>query len=152
MRVTSHPRHDYLNWFLRLVVGGAFVFAGALKIADPTKFSMDVGNYRLVPHEMINLVAIFVPWIELTAGSFVLLGVWLRAGALVLTGLTVLFLVVIISALARGLNIECGCFGTIGGKHVGLVNLGIDATLLFLAMLLTRRSKDCPANEFLGEK
>jgi hypothetical protein len=45
------------------------------------------------------------------------------------------------------LNIECGCFGTVGGQHVGLVNLAIDATLFFLAALLARRSKDCPVKE-----
>jgi len=49
------------------------------------------------------------------------------------------------------LNIECGCFGTIGGKHIGLVNLAIDATLLFLAALWARRSKDCPAKEIFRE-
>jgi hypothetical protein len=46
-----------------------------------------------------------------------------RPAPVVITSLTVLFFAVIVSALARGLNIECGCFGTIGGKHVGRVNL-----------------------------
>lgn len=124
--------------------------AGTLKIADPAKFALDVSNYRLVPHELINLVAILVPWIEITAGAFVLAGIWLRAAALVITGLTVMFFVVIVSALARGLNIECGCFGTIGGKHIGLVNLAIDCTLLLLATLLARRSKDFPANKIFS--
>ena len=146
------PSHqDRLTWILRLVVGGMFIFAGALKIGDPAKFALDVSNYRLVPHELINLVAILVPWIEITAGSFVLAGIWLRAAALVITSLTVMFLFVIVSALARGLNIECGCFGTIGGQHVGLVNLAIDATLFFLAAFLAGRARDCPANEIFRE-
>ncbi len=144
------PRHrNLLDWILRLLVGGAFVFAGVLKIVDPAKFASDVANYRLVPHELTNLVAILVPWIEFTTGTFVLAGIWLRAAALVITSLTVLFFAVITLALARGLNIECGCFGTIGGKHIGLVNLAIDSTLLVLAALLARRSRDCPANEVL---
>ena len=129
-----------LTGMLRLLVGGAFVAAGALKIADPAKFALDVSNYRLVPHEMLNLVAILLPWIELTVGLFVLAGIWLRAAALVVTGLTLLFFIVIGSALARGLNIECGCFGTLGGNHVGLVNLVIDAALFSLAALLAKRS------------
>lgn len=143
----SPPVGYCLNGILRLLVGGAFVIAGALKIADPAKFALDVSNYRLVPHELINLVAILVPWIEITAGSLVLAGIWLRPAALVIASLTVMFFAVIVSALARGLNIECGCFGTIGGKHIGLVNLAIDSTLLFLAALLARRSQGCPANE-----
>ena len=145
------PAGHCLNGILRLLVGGAFVFAGALKMADPAKFVLDVGNYRLVPDELINLVAILIPWIEITAGVFVLAGIWLRAAALVITGLTALFFAVIVSALARGLNIECGCFGTIGGKHIGWVNLAIDSTLLFLAGLLVLRSKDGPANESVRE-
>jgi uncharacterized membrane protein YphA (DoxX/SURF4 family) len=136
---------------LRLLVGGAFVLAGALKISDPAKFALDVGNYRLLPHELTNLVAILVPWIEVTAGAFVLAGVWLRAAALVITGLTGMFFFVIVSALARGLNIECGCFGTVGGRNVGLVNLAVDTTLFALAVVLARRSPDGPANEFFGE-
>jgi uncharacterized membrane protein YphA (DoxX/SURF4 family) len=109
-----------------------------------------VGNYWLVPHELINLVAVLVPWLEITAGLFVLAGIWLRAAALVITSLTVMFFVVIVSALVRGLNIECGCFGTIGGTHIGLMNLAIDSALFFLAALLVRRSTDRPAIEIFG--
>lgn len=145
-------RHHHLrNWVLRLLVGGAFLFAGALKIADPAKFAVDVSHYRLVPPELVNLVAILVPWIEVTAGWFVLAGIWLRPAALVIASMTVLFLGVIVSALARGLNIECGCFGTIGGKHVGLVNLAIDAAILIFAVLLIRRSVECPAKKIFRE-
>ncbi len=133
-----------IDLVLRILVGGAFVFAGVLKIADPAKFAMDIGNYRLVPYELTHLIAILVPWIEVVAGCFVLAGVWLRAAALVITGLTVIFFFIIVSALARGLNIECGCFGTIGGRHVGLVNLIIDSTLFILAVLLVTRSSDHP--------
>jgi putative oxidoreductase len=142
---------NYLNWILRLVVGGAFVFAGALKIADPAAFAIAVSNYRIVPHELINLVAILMPWIEVVAGSFVLAGIWPRAAALVITSLTVMFAVIIGSALARGLNIECGCFGTMGGKHIGLVNLAIDTTLFCLAALLAWRGGDCPRQAKIQE-
>lgn len=137
-----------LNWNLRLLVGGAFVVAGGLKIADPAKFALAVGNYRLLPHEWTNLVAILIPWIEVTVGLFVLGGIWLRAAALVVLGLTGMFFLVIVSALARGLNIDCGCFGTVGGRHVGLVNLAIDSTLFFLAAMLAERSRPLPPVEF----
>jgi hypothetical protein len=90
---------------------------------------------------MINLVAILLPWVEAVAGLFVLAGIWLREAALVITSMTVLFLGVITSALARGLNIECGCFGTVGGKHIGLVNLAIDSTLFCLAAVLVWRTR-----------
>jgi uncharacterized membrane protein YphA (DoxX/SURF4 family) len=149
---TSLPikRIAWFNVLLRVLVGGAFVAAGALKIHDPAKFALDVGNYRLLPHELENLVAIMLPWIELTAGLLVLGGVWLREAAGVIASLTVLFLFVIISALVRGLNIECGCFGTVGGRHIGLVNLMIDATLLTLSALLVVRSRVVPVPKNSG--
>jgi uncharacterized membrane protein YphA (DoxX/SURF4 family) len=134
-----------LVWIFRLIVGTAFVVAGALKIADPAKFAVDVSHYRLMPPGLLNLVAILVPWIEFTTGMFVLAGIWLRAAALVITSLTGIFFCLIVSALARGLNIECGCFGTLGGKHVGLVNLAIDAVLFALAAWLAWWSGNRPA-------
>ncbi|MCD6051270.1 MAG: Methylamine utilization protein MauE [Verrucomicrobia bacterium] len=140
-----------INWLLRLAVGGAFVLAGALKIADPAKFAVDVGNYRLLPHELNNLVAILIPWIEVAAGVFVLAGIWLRPAALVISSLTVMFFFVILSALARGLNMDCGCFGTVGGQHVGLVNLAIDSTLFFLAANLFIRSPAGPQDTLFRE-
>ncbi|HTH49666.1 MAG TPA: MauE/DoxX family redox-associated membrane protein [Candidatus Limnocylindria bacterium] len=139
------------RWLLRLVVGGAFVFAGSMKIADPAKFVLDVENYRLVPHVFLNLVAILLPWIEVVTGLFVLAGVWLRAAALVITCLTLIFALIISSALARGLNIECGCFGTVGGKHIGLVNLGIDTTLFCLAALLVLLTPPVPPERHARE-
>ena len=78
-------------------------------------------------------------------------GIRLRAGALGITGLTVRFLVIIGSALVRGLNIECGCFGTIGGQHVGLVHLAIDLTHLSLAPLLTCRTPEGSENGVTAE-
>jgi putative oxidoreductase len=121
-----------------------------LKVADPAKFALDVDHYRLVPYGLINLVAILIPWIEITAGAFVLSGIWLRAAALVIAGLATMFFFAIVSALARGLNIECGCFGTVGGKHIGLINLAIDTLCFSLAALLAKRSKARSAEETRG--
>ena len=138
MTFRNHP----LNWLLRIIVGGAFILAGVLKIAGPAQFAVAVSNYRLVPHQLINLVAIVVPWIEVVAGLCVLAGFWLRSGALIVTAITAIFFFVITSALARGLDIECGCFGTIGGKNIGLQNLAIDLAFFCLAALLMWRTKE----------
>jgi uncharacterized membrane protein YphA (DoxX/SURF4 family) len=129
-----------MTWLLRIIVGGGFLIAGILKIIDPARFADNVANYRLARHELINLVAIILPWIEVVAGLLVLTGIWLRAAALVIASLTVVFLGVIISALARGLNIQCGCFGAVGGAHVGWFNLVIDLIFLGLALWLARRA------------
>ena len=125
---------------LQFVVGGAFVFAGVLKMADPEKFAIDVSNFRLLPYAMIHPVAIILPGIEVVAGALVLAGIRLKASALVISGLTAIFFIAIVLALARGLNIECGCFGTAGGKQIGLLTLAIDFVLFCFAAFLAKRA------------
>jgi putative oxidoreductase len=144
-------RGHRINWLLRIIVGGGFVTAGILKIIDPASFADNVANYRLARHELINLVAIILPWIEVVAGLLVLTGIWLRAAALVIAALTVVFLVVIVSALARGLNIQCGCFGTVGGTRAGWFNLVIDLSFLGLALWLARRAGPKPVAKNFNE-
>ena len=115
------------------------------------EFASAVANYRLLPFEFIKIFAIFLPWIELVAGMCVLLGIWLRPAALVLTVTTGIFILAVASALARGLNIECGCFGKIGGGKVGLQNLAINIILFILAAALTVRTRD-PAERDTEDK
>jgi uncharacterized membrane protein YphA (DoxX/SURF4 family) len=131
-----------ITWFCRLVVGGAFLYAGAVKIIDPAAFTKDIGNYQMLPHNTINLLAITLPWIEVVAGILLVLGVWMRPSALVIGALLVVFVVAITQAMARGLDIECGCFGSTKGRRVGLTTLSAD--LVFLAMIawLWWRTKD----------
>ena len=130
------------NLILRLIVGGVFIAAGVLKIIDPVTFAADIGNYRLLPHEVVNLMAITLPWIEVVAGLLLVLGIWNRASALILTLLMIVFLIAIGQALARGLDIRCGCFGTIEARKVGVLALGQDVALLAMAAWLTGHSKD----------
>lgn len=131
-----------LNVILRLIVGGVFIAAGALKIWDPAAFAADVGNYRLLPHEAVNLLAITLPWIEVAVGLLLVLGIWRRASAVVVTVLMIVFLAAIGQALARGLDIRCGCFGTVEARKVGVLALGQDIILFVMAAWLAWREKD----------
>jgi putative oxidoreductase len=134
---------SFWNWFLRLALGGIFVSAGALKILDPARFASAVGNYRLVPHEFINIVAILVPWIELAAGLCVISGIWLRPAALILTVMTGIFTLAVILCARPGVEyIECGCFGRIDGAKIGLQSLAINLVLFCLAAVLTAQTRD----------
>ena len=127
---------------IRLVLGGVFVFAGATKIVDPGQFATDIANYRLLPHECVNLFAITLPWVELVAGLLLIVGIWGRASAMVIAVMLGVFLVAIGSAVARGLNINCGCFGTVEGRKVGLIALAQDVVMIGGAAWLCWREKD----------
>ena len=132
----------YLTRLLQLVLGTVFVVAGGLKVANPAQFAVAVGHYRLLPPGLVNLVALTLPGVEVLAGGLLLAGIWRRAAGLVIAGLTVLFFGAIVSALARGLNIECGWFGTVHGGRIGWESLGLDATLFGLSAWLFGRLKN----------
>ena len=129
---------------LRVFLGGFYVVAGAVKIPDPGKFAEAVGNYRLLPHALVNLAAITLPWIEVVAGLLLVVGIWRKASAWLINAMTVVFIGAIASAVARGLSIECGCFGTVGGRQVGLKAIAEDSVLLAIGLWLVWNSKPKP--------
>ena len=98
----------------RLAVAGLFLAACAAKIRDPEAFALAIHRYRLLPGEWVNLMAIVMPWIELTCGLAVLAApARLRAaGALLITGMLATFTVAISLNLLRGIEASCGCFST----------------------------------------
>lgn len=100
----------YLKIAIRMVLGFLFLYASLDKIIYPPKFAEVIYNYRLLPVELLNICAIFVPWIEAFIGISLLMGFWIETSAFMLSTITVFFIIMIISAITRGLNIECGCF------------------------------------------
>jgi hypothetical protein len=95
---------------LRWLLGGLFVMASAHKIMDPAGFAKIVYGYGLFPAASINLIAIIVPFVELTAGLALVIGVYPRAAALVLSGLLLAFILIIGINVLRGHVFDCGCF------------------------------------------
>lgn len=119
-------------------VGLLLGWAALAKLGDIPALARDVHNFRLVPVAGENLLAIVLPWIELTAALSLVLGLRPRAGAVVAIGCLVIFTAAVAIALARNLNIECGCFGTAAGSRIGtaklLENLGILAVAVVAAL------------------
>jgi len=102
--------HFYLRIVVRVILGFLFLYAALDKITNPQKFAEIIYNYRLLPIELLNLCAVIVPWLEAFIGLALLLGIWVETAALLLSVITVIFIILIISAILRGLDIECGCF------------------------------------------
>jgi uncharacterized membrane protein YphA (DoxX/SURF4 family) len=126
----------------RLVLGGVFVVAGALKLPDPDAAVRAVRAYRLLPEALVGPVAFGLPVVEIAVGLALLAGVFVRTAALAAAALLVVFLVGVGSAWARGLQIDCGCFG--GGGEVAAGQTAYpaevlrDVGLLLVALALAR--------------
>ena len=95
---------------LRLVLAGIFIYASWEKIAKPDAFATVIMGYRLVPAAAAGLIAIWLPWTERRAGVALGVGLWPRASGLLLSFLTAVFIAGLVQAMARGIDIRCGCF------------------------------------------
>jgi uncharacterized membrane protein YphA (DoxX/SURF4 family) len=115
----------------RIVMGALFIYASTTKL-DPTKFALEVSNYRLLPTALVNLVAVVLPALELLAGALLVLGVRIRASALTIIGCLACFIFAMSYAWAKGIDVECGCFGK--GTRIGFRAIAEDVGMLALAL------------------
>jgi uncharacterized membrane protein YphA (DoxX/SURF4 family) len=126
----------------RLLVGGVFVVAGLLKLPDPAAAVRAVRAYRLLPEGLVAPVAFGQPVVEIAIGLALVLGIFVRTAAIVSAVLLVVFIVGVGSAWARGLQIDCGCFGNGGQVAAGRTTypweIARDVGLLIVALALAR--------------
>src|SRR4026208_1451745 len=98
---------------VRFVLGLVFLYASVGKILDPKAFAENLIAYRVFDSpQMLKYVAVTLPWIEWFCGILLVLGVFVRSVSALTTVLLFAFLAGMISALVRGLEIHCGCFGS----------------------------------------
>jgi len=95
----------------RLVVGGVWLAAGLLKLPDPGASVRAVRAYDLLPEAIVPTIGYLLPIFEVLLGACLVLGLLTRVSGILSSLLLVAFIVGIASAWARGLQIDCGCFG-----------------------------------------
>ncbi len=108
----SHKIHYLISVIVRFVLGTIFIAAGIPKILDTASFACVVYNYHLLPDILINVFAITLPWVEVIIGGMLILGIWLPGSVVLYNLLMIAFISALISNMARGLDISCGCFST----------------------------------------
>jgi putative oxidoreductase len=126
-------RNKYILLAFRLIVGGVFVWSGLLKAVHPLDFAQNVENYQLLPRLLSLVVGLALPWVEMAAGLLLVLGLFRRGAALAAAGLLGAFIILISVTIVRGLDLSCGCFGSLSGK-VGWTLLAQDVVLLAMAV------------------
>ena len=132
----------WIGLVARLILGGVLFLAGYLKVDEPDKSQMAVRSYEMLPISVANLLGLVLPFVEVAIGALLILGSLTRFMA-ALGGFTmVIFIIAIAQAWARGLNIDCGCFGGGGAVAPGetkyLQEILRDLGLVFLALYLIR--------------
>jgi len=133
---------QFVEFVCRLGLGVLFIYSALAKISDPDDFARAVMRYGILPDFMIGIFSLTMPMLELLAGLSMLFTKWLRESALLVSGMLVLFIVALIQALARGLEISCGCFGvpSVGGREEIVIALVRDVVLAVPAVWLMFRA------------
>lgn len=120
------------RWYL----GVLFIGACLHKIAEPSSFALDIATYDILPLALVNVMAVTLPWIELGAGGMLLAGWRVRAAALLVAGMMVVFIAALAVALSRGLDMSCGCFASQGAEEDPISRLTVLRDLAWLGLSL----------------
>ena len=136
---------DIVGTVARLGLAAVFLVSGVLKAIDPDATYVAVRAYDVLPKLGVELVAGVLPWLEIVIGLLLLAGIATRAVAVVSAVLLLGFMAGVAQAWARGLSIDCGCFGGGGAVDPGQTTYGRellrDAGFLLLAGWLVVRPR-----------
>lgn len=120
----------------RVVLAAVFILAAVPKILAPHDFALAVLRYQMVPYPLVNLMAIFLPWVELVAGAAILVPRFSRGAMVILVALLAVFAVAISVNLVRGVDMACGCF-TVDpdAERIGWWNVVRNLALILLGLI-----------------
>lgn len=126
----------------RLALGAAFIFAAYAKLSNPALFADAIEKFKMTTpgnHDhLVKLAAFAIPWTEALCGVALILGLWTRAGALLLVALLGFFIYAIFGVLSRGETFECSCFGRLSlacPKKLTSCNIWQNAALIVAGLV-----------------
>ena len=131
----------FLQIILRVILGGIFIYVAVNKMINPEEFAKAIKNYEMLPLQVINIIAIILPYLEFLAGLFLLFGIYKKGSSAILIITLIVFIIALSSAYARGLNIDCGCgFTSVNQESTNktdlLVRIIEDAFMLIGAVIV----------------
>ncbi|MGE5352771.1 MAG: MauE/DoxX family redox-associated membrane protein [Acidobacteriota bacterium] len=136
MKLKNIFANEYLLLCARVTLGVIFIIAGMEKISGPYAFAKAIYDYRIFPEILVNFFAVAIPWIEVVSGLLLVFGVLARENAAIISCLLVMFIMLVIFSIFRGLNVECGCFGTASGSRVGWLKVLENSGLVLLGFYI----------------
>lgn len=102
----------------RLGLAAVWIWSGLVKALNPVDFRFAVTAYDLLPTDIVRPFALTLPIVEIVLGLLLLAGIATRAVAVASALLLLVLIAAIVSAWARNLQIDCGCFGGGGYKEM----------------------------------
>jgi uncharacterized membrane protein YphA (DoxX/SURF4 family) len=136
----------YLSNTLRVILGAIFAYAAWIKLRDPwAVFAISIDSYQVLPMWAVEVIARGLPWIELLLGILLIAGLWRGISATAASLLLAVFFSLMIRAMAKGLQIDCGCFGP--GERLSGMTLLRDGALLASALFVTTMAFRGPSVE-----
>jgi uncharacterized membrane protein YphA (DoxX/SURF4 family) len=153
--VSRLPLLEVVGTLARLGLAAVWLISGTLKALDPDQTYVAVRAYDVLPTAGVEIVAALLPWVELAFGILLLLGIGTRIVAALSAVLLLVFIAGVIQAWARGLSIDCGCFGGGGavapGETAYVQELLRDAGFLLMAgWLVVRPQTKLALDERIG--
>jgi uncharacterized membrane protein YphA (DoxX/SURF4 family) len=112
MKINEFLNRKPVLLFSRVILGALFIYASLDKILDPLSFAQIIHHYRISPPDLINFIAITLPWVEFIAGLFLIIGVKIKGSSLTIIASLIFFIVILSITAIRGINVSCGCFST----------------------------------------
>lgn len=122
---------------IRTFIGILFIFYGVSKIADPSQFANEIGNYGITPEFITQLMALVIPWAEMIIGVLLLFGVFQNENGVLATVLLLMFTIAVTIAFAKGLDISCGCSSNNASQKVGWLKIFENLGLIILTSILS---------------
>ena len=127
--------NKYLTFAMRLLLGTVFCYAAIDKIVHIDQFARLIYYYHILPGWAINIMAVFMPMVEMVAGLALILGIWPRGATVLIGAMLVMFLVALTIVYLRGIDINCGCFSTSARGKSSAMNLILRDIPLLLACI-----------------
>ncbi len=135
-------QNKYFDVTARIILGGLFMYASFDKMVNQEAFLKIIHNYKVLPVQLENPLAMFLPWMEFLTGLCIVINKWVKGAWLLYSTMLAMFIIALTQALVRGLDISCGCF-SVQPSSTSTVWLRIieDIIMLFLSINFYRFTK-----------
>ena len=123
-----------LHWICRLGLGGTFLYSGYVKWQASLQFASDLAAYQLLPDTWIYPVSEYFPWLEIILGALLIIGWKMRWWGIAASALMLFFITLITVTYFRGIDANCGCFGS--GDKISPLTIFRDSVFILPALFL----------------